>query len=60
MGLSDFKKWKVPLFDLDLGDEEYRSVKAVLDSGWLTMGQVTKDFEAAFADYMGIKHARAS
>ncbi len=52
-------KWKVPLFDLDLGEEEYTSVKAVLDSKWLTMGQVTKDFESAFSDYLGVKHAIA-
>jgi dTDP-4-amino-4,6-dideoxygalactose transaminase len=52
-------KWKVPLFDLDLGEEEYKSVKGVLDSKWLTMGRVTKDFEAAFADYLGVKHAMA-
>ncbi len=49
----------MPLFDLDLGEEEYRSVKGVLDSKWLTMGQVTKDFESAFADYLGVKHALA-
>ncbi len=53
------REWKVPLFDLDLGEEEYGSVKAVLDSKWLTMGQVTKDFESAFADYLGVKHALA-
>jgi dTDP-4-amino-4,6-dideoxygalactose transaminase len=52
-------KWKVPLFDLDIGEEEYRSVKGVLDSKWLTMGQVTNDFESAFSDYLGVKHAMA-
>lgn len=52
-------EWKVPLFDLDLGEEEYGSVKGVLDSKWLTMGRVTKDFESAFADYLGVKHAMA-
>ena len=52
-------EWRVPLFDLDLSGEEYRSVKEVLDSRWLTMGQVTKDFESAFADYLGVKHALA-
>jgi dTDP-4-amino-4,6-dideoxygalactose transaminase len=52
-------EWKVPLFDLDLGEEEYQSVKGVLTSNWLTMGQVTRDFESAFADYLGVKHAVA-
>jgi len=52
-------EWKVPLFDLDLGEEEHECVKAVLDSNWLTMGQVTKDFEDAFSEYLGVKHAIA-
>ena len=50
---------KVPLFDLDLGEEEYKSVRGVLTSNWLTMGQITKDFESAFADYLGVRHAVA-
>ena len=49
----------MPLFDLDLGHEERERVKAVLDSKWLTMGQVTKDFEDAFGEYLGVKHAIA-
>jgi dTDP-4-amino-4,6-dideoxygalactose transaminase len=57
--MKNSTKWKVPLFDLDLGEEEYRSVKGVLDSKWLTMGQVTKDFESALAEYLGVKHAIA-
>lgn len=49
----------MPLFDLDVGDEEKESVEGVLDSNWLTMGEVTRDFESAFADYVGIKHTLA-
>ncbi|MDY6951333.1 MAG: DegT/DnrJ/EryC1/StrS aminotransferase family protein [Thermodesulfobacteriota bacterium] len=52
-------EWKVPLFDLDLGEEEYERVRSVLDSNWLTMGPMTKDFEHAFAEYLGVKHALA-
>jgi dTDP-4-amino-4,6-dideoxygalactose transaminase len=52
-------EWKVPLFDLDLGEEEYGCLKAVLDSKWLSMGEVTEDFESAFADYLGVRHALA-
>ena len=52
-------EWKIPLFDLHLGEEEYRAVKGVLDSKWLTMGKVTNDFECAFADYLGVSHAIA-
>lgn len=49
----------MPLFDLDLGKAEYERVKGVLDSNWLTMGEVTRDFESAFAEYLGVKHALA-
>ena len=52
-------KWKVPFFDLDLGEEEYSTLKKVLDSRWLTMGPVTRDFESAFAEYLGVEHAIA-
>ena len=57
--MKTITEWKVPLFDLDLGEEEYGNIKGVLDSKWLTMGLVTKDFEVAFADYLGVKHAMA-
>lgn len=51
--------WKVPLGDLDLGQEEIEAVVGVLESKWLTMGQVTQQFECRFADYLGVKHAFA-
>ena len=51
--------WKVPLADIDLGSEEIDAVVAVLRSKWLTMGEVTQEFEAKFASYLGIKHAFA-
>jgi len=34
-------------------------VTAVLRSGWLTMGPKTREFETAFAEYIGCKHAVA-
>jgi len=51
--------WEVPLADLDLGQEEIEAVVGVLESKWLTMGQVTQEFERRFADYLGVKHAFA-
>jgi len=52
-------KWLIPLADLDFGKEEIEAVTDVLRSKWLTMGQVTQDFERRFADYLGVKHAFA-
>lgn len=51
--------WEVPLSDLDLGQEEIEAVVRVLESKWLTMGQVTQEFERRFASYLGVKHAFA-
>jgi dTDP-4-amino-4,6-dideoxygalactose transaminase len=51
--------WKIPLSDIDLNDEEIDAVSQVLKSKWLTMGPITKKFEDAFANYLGIKHAFA-
>lgn len=52
-------EWRVPLADLDYGEEEQAAVDAVLHSRWLTMGGVTAEFEREFAAYTGVKHAVA-
>ena len=41
--------WKIPLFDLDVGDEEIAAVCRVLKSGWISMGEATKELERVFA-----------
>ena len=51
--------WKIPLAEVQIGDEEKKAVLDVLDSGWLTMGAVTESFETHFAQFIGIKHAFA-
>jgi dTDP-4-amino-4,6-dideoxygalactose transaminase len=52
-------KWLVPLADLDFDEKEIKAVMGVLRSKWLTMGQVTQEFERRFADFLGIKYAFA-
>ena len=49
----------VPFFRPCIGEEEKRAVLAVMDSGWLTTGKVTHEFEAEFAAYVGAEHALA-
>src|SRR3954468_1466352 len=49
----------VPLFDLRLDPEDIEAVMEVLRSGWLTMGPRTKEFEEAFAEHLGVRHAVA-
>lgn len=51
--------WKVPLADVKLGPEEIASVTEVLQSGWLSMGPKTREFEARFADFLGVNYAFA-
>jgi dTDP-4-amino-4,6-dideoxygalactose transaminase len=51
--------WKVPLADVTLGPEEIAAVTEVLQSGWLSMGPKTQEFEAHFAQFLGAKHAFA-
>lgn len=41
--------WKVPLFDLDVGDQEIDAVRRVLESGWISMGEATSELERRFA-----------
>jgi dTDP-4-amino-4,6-dideoxygalactose transaminase len=51
--------WRIPLADVNLGDQEKAAVQKVLEEGWLTMGAVTQAFEEEFAAYIGVRHAVA-
>lgn len=51
--------WRIPLADINLGEDEEAAVLGVLRRGWLTMGQVTSEFETAFAELTGVTHAIA-
>jgi len=47
--------WKVPLFDLDVGDQEIAAVRQVLESKWISMGEVTQELERRFAQAHGAR-----
>lgn len=49
----------VPFFKPFIGEEEKKAVLEVMESGWLTTGKVTHEFESEFASYIGVKHALA-
>ena len=51
--------WKVPLSDLDYGPQEEEAVLSVLRSRWLTMGELTLQFERTFAELIKVRHAIA-
>jgi dTDP-4-amino-4,6-dideoxygalactose transaminase len=49
----------IPVFDLRFTPEDLEAVAETLRSGWLTMGPRTQEFEAAFAQAIGSRHAVA-
>lgn len=52
-------KKRIQLAKPFVGKEELDEIKKVLDSGYLTEGPVTFQFENEFADYVGALHAHA-
>ncbi len=51
--------WRVTLADLEYDQAEESAVVKVIRSKWLTMGAITQEFEAQFAQVLGVKHAIA-
>jgi dTDP-4-amino-4,6-dideoxygalactose transaminase len=49
----------VPFAPPDLGQAEIDEVCRTLASGWLSTGPRVREFESAFADYVGARHALA-
>jgi dTDP-4-amino-4,6-dideoxygalactose transaminase len=49
----------IPLFDLRVTEADIEAVAETLRAGWLTMGGRTAEFEAAFAEHLGCRHAVA-
>jgi len=49
----------IPFHRPSIAKEEIDAVTRVLESRWLTTGPVTHEFERAFAEYVGSKHALA-
>ena len=52
--------WRYPLFDLDYGEEEKRAVIEVINSGWVTQGPKTEEYEEKLAQYFGVDYALAT
>jgi dTDP-4-amino-4,6-dideoxygalactose transaminase len=48
--------WNIPLADLDFDENEENAVISVLKSKWLTMGEVTSQFEHDFAQMTNSPH----
>lgn len=50
---------KIPLLRPYFDSEELEELQKVLDSGWVSQGPKTKEFEAKIAEYLGVKYAVA-
>jgi dTDP-4-amino-4,6-dideoxygalactose transaminase len=59
MAEVDLARWRVPLSDLMVSEEMVGAAESVLRSGWWSMGPRVADFESAFADHVGARHALA-
>src|SRR5918997_3672543 len=58
-----YHRKEIPMINIArpmIGEEEKEAVIAVLESGQLAQGGVVAEFERAFADYCGVKHAIAT
>lgn len=51
--------WVVPLSDLAVDEELRGAVDEAVASGWWSMGPRVQEFEAAFAEFVGVPHAFA-
>ncbi len=52
-------EWKIPFASVEIDDKEHAAVSNVLTSKWLTMGEVTQQFEQQFAEFLNVKYAFA-
>lgn len=56
---AETSRWLVPLADVRVDAELRDAVAETLDSGWWSMGPRVAEFERAFADFVGVRHALA-
>lgn len=45
--------WKVQLFELNYDEQELQAATDVIRSGWITMGEKTKEFKSSFGKFLG-------
>ncbi len=52
-------KWRIPLSEPSLGEQEVEAAARVIRSKWLTMGPETETFERQFGAKLGVNHSLA-
>jgi len=51
---------RIKLIEPVVGEEELQMIRKVLESGWLTEGTMTKEFEDKVSKFVGVKYAVAA
>ena len=49
--------YKIPLFDLNFGEDEVQAVVNTIRSNWISTGPKCEEFENLFAEMLGVKYA---
>ena len=57
--LGENKRYKIPLFDLNIDSEEEKEILRTLRSKWISMGENVKQFERGFGELLNTKHSIA-
>lgn len=52
-------QWKIPLFNSNYSSDEIKAATKVLESRWLTLGEVTHQFETQFCNFIKVRHGYA-
>jgi len=50
---------RIPIARPEMGEPEWRAIREVIESGWVTQGPRVEAFETAVAEYCGAEHAVA-
>jgi dTDP-4-amino-4,6-dideoxygalactose transaminase len=50
-------EYKIPLFDLNLGEEEINAVVNTIKSNWISTGPKCQEFEELFSSMLGVNYA---
>lgn len=50
-------EYKIPLFDLNFGEEEVKALVNTIRSNWISTGPKCQEFEELFSSMLGVNHA---
>lgn len=54
---NNIMNYKIPLFDLNFGEEEVEAIVNTIRSNWISTGPKCKEFEELFSSMLGVNYA---